>query len=114
MVPIFEHNDTHETTGSTQEAQVQRDETVLDATLQRSWDDLSDWEQTKFVVRILREMSGLSDARLRHTYNGDGTPYDTGLIDWKRIKVEEEARKLIKKKRGKKHETSVKGNVTGS
>ena len=80
----------------------------------RGWDDLSDWEQTKFAVRLLCESSGLSESRLRHTYNGDDSPFDTGLIDWKRIKEEEEARKLIKKKRGKKHETSVKGNVTGS
>ena len=80
----------------------------------RGWDDLNDWEQTKFAVRLLCESSGLSESRLRHTYNGDDSPFDTGLIDWKRIKEEEEARKLIKKKRGKKSEASVKRTTVGS
>lgn len=82
---------------------IQVNGSIHDEKMQREWDDLSDWEQTKYTVRILREMFGLSDARLRHTYKGDGTPFDTGFIDWKKIKEEEEARKLIKKTRkGKK------------
>lgn len=107
MVPIFEGEVTDDATGSLREAQVKQDDRVLDETLQRAWDDLSDWEQTKYTVRLLREMFGLSEARLRHTYNGDGTPFDTGFVDWRRVHIEEQERKLIKKKRGKKNETHV-------
>jgi len=82
----------------------------------KEWEDLSDWEQTKFTIRILREMFGLSDERLKHTYMGDDTPFDSGMINWQRIKEEQEAKLLAKKTRGRKKDgtTPVKRNTARS
>lgn len=115
MVPIFEGESEEGSGGEVATEETKRDEAVLEGTVHKAWDDLSDWEQTKYTIRILREMFGLSDARLRHTYEGDGTPFDTGFIDYKRVAEEEAARKLIKKKRGKKKdEAHVKRTDAGS
>jgi hypothetical protein len=64
----------------------------------KQWNELSEWEKMKFTVRILKEMFGLSEAKLEHTYLGDDTPYDSGMFNFKQWKEEEEARKKAKPK----------------
>ena len=69
---------------------------------QVTWDDLTEWQQTSFAVRLIRETLGITDEYLEHTYLGDETPFDSGLIDWKR--VDEEFLKRKNKKKGKKND----------
>jgi len=68
----------------------------------KTWNELTEWEQTKYAVRLIREVLGLSDAKLEHSYLGDDTPFDSGLINWQYIKDEQQKKLEKKKKRGKK------------
>ena len=75
------------------------------------WDDLSELEQTRFIIRYLREINGMTDQMLEHTYNGDDGPDDSGIIDWKRYQEELITKKDKKTKKGATKDAKRKNNV---
>lgn len=83
----------------------------------KPWGALTEWERMAFTVRVIMETLGISEAKLEHTYLGDDTPFDSGLIDWKRAAEEFSKRKDKKKARGRKKSdktTEGQGDTAGS